>query len=191
MMGAVRAKLDASPEREGQSMHNFHRWVVAASWAGRAGQSQETGMTGSRPASVLSPSSASARRFRAFLDGWRTEPGFRAQVSAYDIKTDSADPQVRTAKRADYAATSVIGASSAPEAVAGAEAVFYVSPPIRRISGARGAAGPGERRVVLRCDSCAPQTKARTAVEVDAAGGRYVDVAVMAPVRPRLHRIRS
>jgi 3-hydroxyisobutyrate dehydrogenase-like beta-hydroxyacid dehydrogenase len=38
------------------------------------------------------------------------------------------------------------------------------------------------------CDSCAPQAKARTATEVDAAGGRYVDVAVMAPVHPRLHR---
>jgi hypothetical protein len=70
---------------------------------------------------------------RAFLDGWRTNPGFRARVSAYDIKTDSPDPQVRAAKRADYAAANVIGASSA-------------------------------------------------------AGGRYVDVAVMAPVHPRLHR---
>ena len=40
----------------------------------------------------------------------------------------------------------------------------------------------------LDCDSCAPQTKERTAKEVDAAGARYVDVAVMAPVHPRLHR---
>ena len=38
------------------------------------------------------------------------------------------------------------------------------------------------------CNSCAPQTKVRTATDVDAAGGRYVDVAVMAPVHPRLHR---
>jgi 3-hydroxyisobutyrate dehydrogenase-like beta-hydroxyacid dehydrogenase len=63
---------------------------------------------------------------RAFLDGWRTNPGFRARISAYDIKTDSPDMQVRAAKRADYAAASVIGASTASEAVAGAEAVFSV-----------------------------------------------------------------
>ena len=63
---------------------------------------------------------------RAFLDGWRTEPGFTARVCAYDIKTDSPDPHVRAAKRADYAAANVIGASTAPEAVAGAEAVFSV-----------------------------------------------------------------
>ena len=63
---------------------------------------------------------------RAFLDGWRTNPGFRARISAYDIKTDSPDMQVRAAKRADYAAANVIGASTAPEAVAGAEAVFSV-----------------------------------------------------------------
>ena len=126
---------------------------------------------------------------RAFLDGWRTEPGFRAQVSVYDIKTNSADPQVRTAKRADYAATSVIGASSAPEAVAGAEAVFSVVTADQAHQAAL-AALPGLAKGALffDCDSCAPQTKARTAVEVDAAGGRYVDVAVMAPVHPRLHR---
>ena len=34
---------------------------------------------------------------RAFLDGWRTVPGFAARVSAYDIKTDSPDPSVRAA----------------------------------------------------------------------------------------------
>ena len=31
----------------------------------------------------------------AFLDGWRTSPGFKAHISAYDIKTDSLDPAVR------------------------------------------------------------------------------------------------
>ena len=28
---------------------------------------------------------------RAFLDGWRSRPGFDAPVAAYDIKTDSPD----------------------------------------------------------------------------------------------------
>src|SRR5208337_530910 len=63
---------------------------------------------------------------RAFLDGWRTNPSFKARISAYDIKTDSCDKEVRTAKRADYAAANVIGASTLPEAIAGADVVFSV-----------------------------------------------------------------
>ena len=126
---------------------------------------------------------------RAFLDGWRTDPGFMARVSAYDIKTDSPDAQVRAGKEADYAAANVIGASSAHEAVASAEAVFSVV----TADQAHEAALAALPRLMtgaffFDCDSCAPQTKARTAAAVEAAGGLYVDVAVMAPVHPRLHR---
>jgi 3-hydroxyisobutyrate dehydrogenase-like beta-hydroxyacid dehydrogenase len=38
------------------------------------------------------------------------------------------------------------------------------------------------------CNSCAPQAKQNAAEIVEGAGGRYVDVAVMAPVQPLLHR---
>ncbi len=126
---------------------------------------------------------------RAFLDGWRTNPGFAGRVTAYDIKTNSPDPEVRAGKRADYVAANVIGASAAPKAVAGAEAIFSVVTADQAHEAAR-AALPGIRKgaFFFDCNSCAPQTKVRTATEVDAAGGRYVDVAVMAPVRPRLHR---
>lgn len=37
-------------------------------------------------------------------------------------------------------------------------------------------------------NSCAPGTKGRAAAVIAAAGGRYVDLALMAPVHPRLHR---
>ena len=126
---------------------------------------------------------------RAFLDGWRTNPGFKARVSAYDIKTDSLDAKVRAAKQADYAAANVIGASSAPDALAGAEAAFAVVTADQAHEAAL-AALPGLAKGALffDCDSCAPQTKVRAAEAVEAAGGRYVDVAVMAPVHPRLHR---
>jgi len=126
---------------------------------------------------------------RAFLDGWRTVPGFAARVSAYDIKTDSPDPVVRAGKRADYVAANVIGASTASGAVAGAEAIFSVVTADQAHEAAV-AALPGVEKgaFFFDCDSCAPQTKERTAKEVDAAGGRYVDVAVMAPVHPCLHR---
>lgn len=37
-------------------------------------------------------------------------------------------------------------------------------------------------------NSCAPETKRRAEAVIAAAGGRYVDMAIMAPVHPRLHR---
>jgi 3-hydroxyisobutyrate dehydrogenase-like beta-hydroxyacid dehydrogenase len=126
---------------------------------------------------------------QAFLTGWRGEADFEARICAYDIKTDSPASDVRTAKRADYAAAKVLGASTAAEAATGAEAVFSVVTADQAHEAAL-AALPGivKGALFLDCDSCAPQTKLRTAQAVDAAGGRYVDVAVMAPVHPRLHR---
>ena len=126
---------------------------------------------------------------QAFLAGWRTKGDFKARICAYDIKTDSNNSEVRTAKRADYAAAKVLGASTAAEAVTGAEAVFSVVTPDQAHEAAIAALpGLAKGAFLFDCDSCAPQTKLRTAQEVEAAGGRYVDVAVMAPVHPRLHR---
>jgi 3-hydroxyisobutyrate dehydrogenase-like beta-hydroxyacid dehydrogenase len=126
---------------------------------------------------------------QAFLAGWRTNANFKARICAYDIKTDSPDSEVRTAKRADYAAANVLGASTAAEALTGAEAVFSVVTADQAHEAAI-AALPGLAKGALffDCDSCAPQTKTRTAQDVEAAGGLYVDVAVMAAVHPRLHR---
>ena len=126
---------------------------------------------------------------QAFLKGWRSVDVFDAEVAAYDIKTDAADPAVRAAKRADYAHWRVEGARSAPEAMKGASLVFSVVTADQAHQAAL-AALPGLERGALffDCDSCAPQTKQKSALEVEAVGARYVDVAVMAPVHPRLHR---
>src|SRR6202046_4182569 len=125
----------------------------------------------------------------AFLDGWRANSNFKARICAYDIKTDSPDSEVRTAKRADYSGLKVLGASTAAEAVTGAEAVFSVVTADQAHEAAIAALpGLANGALFFDCDSCAPQTKSRTAHEVEAAGGRYVDVAVMARVHPRLHR---
>ncbi len=80
-------------------------------------------------------------------------------------------------------------ASTAPEAAAGADAVFSLVTADQAHEAALAAlAGLADGAFFFDCNSCAPQTKERTAKAVDAAGGRYVDVAVMAPVHPRLHR---
>jgi len=126
---------------------------------------------------------------QAFLAGWRSRADFAAPIVAYDVKTDSPDARVRDAKRADYAAAHVVEEASAPAALAGAPLVFSVVTADQAEAAAR-AALPGLAREAFffDCNSCAPQTKARSAERVEAAGGRYVDVAVMAPVHPRLHR---
>ncbi len=126
---------------------------------------------------------------QAFLKGWRTQPAFAARVVAYDVKTDSSDPRVRDAKRADYSAAKVEDGRSAPGALAGAGLVFSVVTADQAEAAAL-AALPGLARgaFFFDCNSCAPQTKARSAAQVEAAGGRYVDTAVMSPVHPRLHR---
>ncbi|MBV9287668.1 MAG: NAD(P)-dependent oxidoreductase, partial [Hyphomicrobiales bacterium] len=105
---------------------------------------------------------------RAFLDGWRSRPGFDARVAAYDIKTESPDAKIRAAKRADYAAAGVIGASTAVDAVAGAETVFSVVT-ADQAHGAAKAALPGlaADAFFFDCNSCSPQTKSRTAKEVE------------------------
>jgi 3-hydroxyisobutyrate dehydrogenase-like beta-hydroxyacid dehydrogenase len=119
---------------------------------------------------------------RAFLDGWRTAPGFAARVSAYDIKTDSPDAEMCEGKRADYLAANVIGASSAPEAVARVDAVFSLVTADQAQEAALAALpGLADGAFFFDCNSCAPQTKERTAKAVDGEGARYVDVAVMAP----------
>ena len=126
---------------------------------------------------------------QAFLKGWRSEADFSRRLVAYDIKTDAADPAVRAGKRADYAAWHVAGAASAPEMAREADHIFSMVT-ADQAHAAAVAALPGLKpgAFFFDCNSCAPQTKARSAEAVEAAGGRYVDVAVMAPVHPRLHR---
>ena len=79
----------------------------------------------------------------------------------------------------------VVQAASAAEALAGARIVLSLVTADSAVAVARDYAAslaPG----ALWCDmnSVAPETKRQAALAVEAAGGRYVDVAVMAPVNP-------
>lgn len=76
-------------------------------------------------------------------------------------------------------------AKSLGDALAGAEIVLSLVTADQALAAARAAAShlaPG----ALYCDmnSVAPGTKCEAALAVEAAGGRYVDVAVMSPVNP-------
>lgn len=107
--------------------------------------------------------------------------GARARV--HDRLTDAA--ATREAKRADYAVSGVRGCDTAAEAVAGAVAVIALvtadQAPIVATETARSIA-PGA--LYLDLNSVAPETKRSAARAVEAAGGHYVDVAVMSPVQP-------
>lgn len=101
----------------------------------------------------------------------------------YDIKTDQA--HARAAKLADYAAAGVAGRETLAEVVKGAGLLLSLVTADQALLVAEAAAAdidPG----ALYCDmnSVAPHTKQAAARLIEAAGGHYVDVAVMAPVDP-------
>ncbi len=100
----------------------------------------------------------------------------------YDLKTDG---PARAEMLARYEEAGVTGADSTAEAVRGADAVFSVVTADQALAVAR-AAAPAFPQDAFYFDmnSVAPDTKRATAAVIDASGGRYVDVAVMAPVNP-------
>lgn len=110
-------------------------------------------------------------------------PAIRARLIAYDCKTD--DPTDRGGKIADYDAAGIAWCESAGEAVAGADAILsLVTADQARIAAERsGGIKPGA--FWFDFNSVSPEAKREAAASVRASGGRYVDVAVLAPVHPQ------
>lgn len=101
----------------------------------------------------------------------------------FDIKTQT--DASRDAMLARYAQAAVCPARSLEEAIAAAPLILSLVTADQALAVARVAAAaiaPG----ALYCDlnSVAPATKQAAARAIEAAGGHYVDVAVMAPVDP-------
>lgn len=118
----------------------------------------------------------------AIVGGWgeRRAP----MIRAYDIKSDS--PVTAGAMAARYESLGITGCADPAAAVAGAGIVFCTVTADQAVVAAEAAAlhlASG----AFWCDlnSCAPSSKRRAAEVIDAAGGRYVDVAVMAAVHPK------
>lgn len=90
-----------------------------------------------------------------------------------------------SARRAAMAGQGVIPANSAEAALAGAPLVLSLVTADQALPAAQHYA-PYLAQGALWCDgnSVAPETKRAAARAVEAAGGRYVDVAVLAPVNP-------
>ncbi len=123
----------------------------------------------------------------AFCAGWDGD-GVAVNPRAFDIKTDT--PATATAKWADYRAAGVRGSDTLAGALKDAEAVLSLVTADRAASVATAAAPHlTEGALFLDGNSCAPNTKRANAEAIDAVGGCYVDMAIMAPVHPRLHRV--
>jgi 3-hydroxyisobutyrate dehydrogenase-like beta-hydroxyacid dehydrogenase len=101
--------------------------------------------------------------------------GWGAAVRAFDIKPDVAR----------FAAAGITECKTAGEAIAGASQIVSLVTADQALSAARDAArhiAPGA--MFFDMNSVAPETKCNAAAVITAAGGAYVDVAVMSPVNP-------
>lgn len=105
------------------------------------------------------------------------------RARAYDCKTDRVE--AAEAMRAAYARAGIQGASDSAAAVRDATLILSLVTADAALAAAR-AVAPALSPGALYCDmnSAAPDTKRAAAAAIAAAGGRYVDVAIMAPVEP-------
>lgn len=122
---------------------------------------------------------------RAFASGWTR--GGDIVIAAYDLKLAdpaAASPVIRACRDLGVAAEPTSAA-----ALAGAGLVFSLVTADRAAEAAAESACHIEKDALyLDCNSCSPVTKAANAEVIEAAGGCYVDVAVMAPVLPLGYR---
>ncbi|HWI85374.1 MAG TPA: DUF1932 domain-containing protein [Sphingomonas sp.] len=101
----------------------------------------------------------------------------------YDRKTDL--PSLRSAKLDDFARAGVTACADAAEAIRHTRAILSLVTADQALAAARsGAAAIQAGAFWFDMNSVAPDTKRDAARLIEAAGGRYVDVAVMAPVHP-------
>ena len=115
-----------------------------------------------------------------------TQENQPVDLRAFDIKTDGPEA---AAKRAEYDAFGVDGTATCAEACRNANLIFSLVTAEQAETAALSAAKADlGGALYFDCNSGSPNTKLRSARKITAAGGRYVDVAVMTPVHPQLHR---
>lgn len=122
----------------------------------------------------------------AFLSGWAENRP--ATLAAFDVKTTRDDTrEILLSRCAEHGVTS---AATPADALSGADVAFCLVTADQALAAAE-AAAPGLTAGTIWFDgnSCAPGTKRRAAEVIEAAGGRYVDLAIMAPVYPKKHHV--
>jgi 3-hydroxyisobutyrate dehydrogenase-like beta-hydroxyacid dehydrogenase len=113
--------------------------------------------------------------FQGFGEAGRAiAQGLGRPAVAHDLKAVSPAPEV-----------ALVGL----QGLAGAGVIFCLVTADQAVPAAE-AAAPHLAAGALWMDgnSCSPGAKRRAAAVIEGAGGRYVDLAIMAPIHPRLHR---
>ncbi len=110
----------------------------------------------------------------------------RSDIRVFDIKQHGENA---AAKNAEIQALGVIGCSDTASAISEADIVFSTVTADQAHEAAV-AVAKAIRPGAFFCDlnSCAPSTKLKSAKLIGAAGGLYVDVAVMATITPKYHQ---
>jgi len=122
----------------------------------------------------------------AFAQGWKNA---QIVLKAFDVKTQTDATRTEMLKR--YAQYGVDGCDLLSEAVGDCDVVFSFVTADQAHLAAKSVLGlckPGT--LFFDCNSCAPETKRASAGLIETDGGRYVDVAVMAPVHSGLHKTK-
>jgi 3-hydroxyisobutyrate dehydrogenase-like beta-hydroxyacid dehydrogenase len=121
----------------------------------------------------------------AFATGWG--PEVAARIRAFDLK--SGDPAQAGLPMSRAERTGATLARDRGAALADAGAVFCLVTADQAVAAAeQAAAALSGGAMWFDGNSCSPGAKRRAAAVISAAGGRYVDLAIMAPVYPKLHR---
>lgn len=121
---------------------------------------------------------------QAFCEGMGA--GRTTVLRSFDLKAAPGAP-TRDQKQADFTRFNVQGADTNRAAVDGAAAVLSLVTAAQALAAAQttaAAIAPGA--FFFDGNSVSPKTKRVAAEAIEAAGGRYVDVAIMAPVHPAL-----
>jgi 3-hydroxyisobutyrate dehydrogenase-like beta-hydroxyacid dehydrogenase len=117
----------------------------------------------------------------AFVEHWGPERAGAA--TAFDIKSNS--PRTAGRLHSDCRRLGVRPAARPVEAARDAEILLSLVTPDQALAAAKSVlVGMAPNALYFDFNSVAPQTKQAAADLVHRFGGRYVDVAVMAPVRP-------
>ncbi len=120
----------------------------------------------------------------AFLSGWARDG---AAARAFDLKLLQPEQAPAMARRCRTAGAEAM--SGPGPALAGATLAFSLVTADQALAAAEAAAPHlAPEALWLDGNSCSPSTKRAAAAVIEAAGGRYVDMAIMAPVAARRAR---
>lgn len=109
--------------------------------------------------------------------------GWESQARVFDIKTDFLP--TREAMLADYEADGVSGTENLKDALDNSSAILSLVTADQALLAAENAAQHiSGGALYFDMNSVAPDTKCMAAKSINSAGGRYIDVAIMAPVNP-------